>query len=256
MVAVKKTDYLRTYRACVKHDDLSVYSIVIDETDLLISSKRVLAREAYASALSHRQALCSFIAAHPSFQKTFRPYPPDPDAPPVVRSMIRASAAADVGPMAAVAGAIAQAVGEDLLPLSETVLIENGGDLYVRTCKRRLVGTFAGASAFSGKVFFEVPAGASLGICTSSGTVGYSFSYGKADAVTAIATSAALADAAATAVCNRIRSASDIEGALAYAKGISGLAGVVAVIGEDMGMWGRVSIAKESSDERLVLRLT
>jgi ApbE superfamily uncharacterized protein (UPF0280 family) len=158
--------------------------------------------------------------------------------------------------MAAVAGAIAEHVGADLLADTSDVIIENGGDLFIATTKKRRIGTFAGTSSFSGKIFFDIPSDTRLGICTSSGTVGYSFSYGRADAVTVIAPSAALADAAATAVCNRIVKPEDIEGALAFARQVPGVSGVLAVIGEDMGMWGCLTVSKESAGDRIVLRVS
>jgi ApbE superfamily uncharacterized protein (UPF0280 family) len=244
VVRVKKTDYLRTYRASVAHEDLVTYGIVIDETDLLISS---------ATQLAHIQ---SYAASHPSFLTSLRPLAMDADAPPVVSAMLHAARCAGVGPMAAVAGAIAEHVGADLLADTSDVIIENGGDLFIATTKKRRIGTFAGTSSFSGKIFFDIPSDTRLGICTSSGTVGYSFSYGRADAVTVIAPSAALADAAATAVCNRIVKPEDIEGALAFARQVPGVSGVLAVIGEDMGMWGCLTVSKESAGDRIVLRVS
>ncbi len=253
MVSVKKTDYLRTYRESVAHDDLVSYGIVIDETDLLISSSRQRARTAYESTARYRGAIQSYGADNPPFLTSFKPVPHDGAPPGIVSAMLRAADLAGVGPMASVAGAIAEHVGKDLLRSCTDVIIENGGDLFISTSTKRLIGTFAGTSSFSGKIFFEIPPNSTLGICTSSGTVGYSQSFGKADAVTVIAPSATLADAAATAICNRVSSPRDIEGALAFAQRIPGLLGVLVLIGDEMGMWGTVSLSKESTDERIVL---
>ena len=255
MVSVKKTDYLRTYRASVAHDDLVTYGIIIDETDLLISSSRQRARAAYESAERHRKSIQSYGAAHPSFLTSLKPVPHDGVASGIVSAMLRAADVAGVGPMASVAGAIAEHVGADLRRSCTDVIIENGGDLFVSTTRVRRIGTFAGTSSFSGKIFFEVPPNTTLGICTSSGKVGYSLSFGKADAVTAIAPSATLADAAATAICNRVSAPRDIEGALAFAQRIPGLLGVLVLIGDEMGMWGGLSVSKESSGERIVLAI-
>jgi hypothetical protein len=101
---------------------------------------------------------------------------------------------------------------------SEDVIIENGGDDFVSSKRPRLVGTFSGTSSFSQRVFISVPPVESIGVCTSSGTIGHSFSYGRADAATVIAPSATLADAAATAVCNAVRTKDNIERGLALAR--------------------------------------
>ncbi|MCK5434567.1 MAG: UPF0280 family protein, partial [Dehalococcoidales bacterium] len=83
-----------------------------------------------------------------------------------------------------------------------------------------------------------------LGICTSSGTVGHSLSYGKADAVVVLSKSATLADAAATAIGNLIVQAGDIPNGLEFANGIDGLKGVIIIKGDKVGLWGDVKICQ------------
>ena len=118
----------------------------------------------------------------------------------------------DVGPMAAVAGAIAEHVGKELLPFSREVIVENGGDIFLRIIKARSIGVYAGeTSPFSGKIGLEIsPEQTPLGICASSGTVGHSLSFGGSDACIVLSHSTALADAAATAIANLIGYADDI----------------------------------------------
>jgi Uncharacterized conserved protein len=54
------------------------------------------------------------------------------------------------------------------------------------------------------KAFLVPPQEEILGICTSSATVGPSISFGQADAVTVFSRDVSLADAWATALCNRV----------------------------------------------------
>jgi len=143
-----------------------------------------------------------------------------------------------------VAGAIAEAVGRDLLASSAEVIVENGGDIFLALEKGRMVGIYAGDSPFTGKLALQIgPGETPMGICTSSGTVGHSLSFGKADAVIVLSPSAALADAAATAVGNVVEDSDDIPGAVEFAQGLDGVDGVVVIKGERMGMWGRVKLA-------------
>jgi ApbE superfamily uncharacterized protein (UPF0280 family) len=145
--------------------------------------------------------------------------------------------------MAAVAGAIAEAVGKDLLAHTPEVIVENGGDIFMKILRPRLVGVFAGESPFTGKIALEInPEETPLGVCTSSGTVGHSLSLGAADAVIVLSRSTALADAAATAIGNRVGDADDIDVAIEQAQAIDGLAGVVVIKGDKMGMWGSVKL--------------
>jgi ApbE superfamily uncharacterized protein (UPF0280 family) len=157
--------------------------------------------------------------------------------------MIRASSQVGTGPMASVAGAIAQSVGEGLLGLSEEVIVENGGDLFLATKRTVTVAIFAGTSPLSERMGIRVyPYQMPLGMCTSSGTIGHSLSLGKADAVCVLSPSAALADAAATALGNRIQSVRDIEPATDWARSVEGIAGGVVVIGATMASWGELEL--------------
>lgn len=161
--------------------------------------------------------------------------------------MLEAGRKANVGPMAAVAGAIAEYVGKELLEFSPEIIVENGGDIFLKVLRKRIVGIYAGDSPLTGKVGLEInPQETPLGVCTSSGTVGHSLSFGKADAVVVIATSATLADAAATAICNRVSQPEDIHSAIEFGKQISSLKGIVIIIGGDVGAWGDVKLCETS----------
>ncbi|MFA6507993.1 MAG: hypothetical protein WCT14_17965 [Treponemataceae bacterium] len=157
------------------------------------------------------------MESHPVFLTTLEPLPDDQTAPPIVRAMLRAGTAASVGPMAAVAGAIAEAVGRTLqerFTLKE-IVVENGGDLWISIHEPLIVSIYAGLSSLSEKIGITVsPELSPCGLATSSGTVGPSLSYGKADAAVAIATDAAAADAWATALGNRCRAWAQAEDAV------------------------------------------
>lgn len=146
--------------------------------------------------------------------------------------------------MASVAGAIAEFVGKDLLGFTDNLIIENGGDIFLQSKKSLSIGIFAGESALSYKVKIIVkPEETPFGICTSSATVGPSLSFGKVDAVCVLSKSAILADAAASAIGNGVKSKNDIKKALDYGMKIPGVRGIVIIIGNDMGAAGKVTFA-------------
>ncbi len=235
----------RAYRNLVKTDDLVKFEVIVKETDLLVRAERDLSPETRESVLRHRHQLETYIEADPEFQKSLSPLKNNPYAPEIVREMLRTSRLAGVGPMAAVAGAIAESVAKDLLRLSREVIIENGGDIYLVTSKLRTVGIYAGASPFSHKLGILIePEETPLGVCTSSGTVGPSLSFGKADAVCILSKSAALADAAATAVGNAVKEKKDIESGLERGKEIEGVLGMVIVVKGKIGVWGNVKLTR------------
>ena len=237
----------RTYRHWIKDKDLVSFNIVVKETDLYIRASRNLERKALKIVLKYRNKLERYIEQHPTFLTSLKPLPVDEKAPLIVKEMSESAARVGVGPMASVAGAIAEFVGSELLAFSPEVIVENGGDIYLKSLKKRLIGIYAGKSPLTGKISLEInEKDTPLGICTSSGTVGHSLSYGKADAVIVLSKSATLADAAATAIGNLIVQPSDIPSGVEFAKGIDGLMGVIIIKDDKLGIWGEVKICSTS----------
>ncbi len=243
---MKKTAYQpRTYRHWVEGKDLTAFNVTIKETDLYIRAASDLSRQARRSVLKYRKQLEDYIKKDPEFLTSLKPLPVPPSAPPIVLAMLAAGRLAGVGPMAAVAGAVAQEVGRELLEFSPEVIVENGGDIFLKISRKRTVGIYAGDSPLTGKIGLVIPPEATpLGVCTSSGTVGPSLSFGKADAVVAVAPDTTLADAAATAIANRVGGADDIEAAIEFGQGIAGLTGLVIIVGDRVGAWGDVSLCE------------
>ena len=235
----------RTYRHWVKGKDLVSFNVVVKETDLSVRASKNLKSKTLRLVLKYRGALERYIERHPLFLTSLEPLPGDEDAPLIVKSMLESAIKAGVGPMAAVAGAIAEFVGTELLAFSPEVIIENGGDIYLKSLKKRKVGIYAGKSPLSGKIILEIEAKETpLGICTSSGTVGHSLSFGKADAVVVLAKSATLADAAATAIGNLIKQPEDIPEGIEFARSIKGLKGLLIIKDDKVGLWGEIKLGR------------
>lgn len=229
----------RRYRNLVSPRGLVPFEVRVKETDLWIAAERDLSKEATEEVLVLRKQIETYIAHHPKFLHSLSPLPLDPLAPPVVREMLEAARKASVGPMAAVAGAISQRVGRHLLKFSTEVIVENGGDIFIKSSTPRRVMLYAGDSPLSMKVALEIPPGEGIGVCTSSATVGHSLSFGRADAVCVVSPDCALADAVATALANRVRGPRDIPQVLEQARRIPGVEGVVVILGRYLGAWGR-----------------
>lgn len=241
-------DEPRTYRRWLKNE-LSQFRVRIDESDLMISAERPLRELAERALLTVRADLESYLRQDPGFASALRPYDPQPGAPEIAREMADAARLCGVGPMAAVAGAVAQYVGRALLSETEQVIVENGGDIFIHSAAPRTAAIYAGSSPLSAKLGLRVSlVDQDLGLCTSSGTVGPSLSFGKADAAIVLATSAALADAAASALGNRIQTADDVQPALEHLKTIEGVLGGAAIIGEHLGAWGDLEVVRVAAE--------
>jgi len=237
----------RTYRHWIKGGDLISFNVVVKETDLYIRASTNLKRKALKLVVKYRDILERYIRRYPTFLTSRQPLPVDENAPHIVKAMSEAASRAGVGPMASVAGAIAEFVGTELLAFSPEIIVENGGDIYLKSLGKRLVGIYAGESPLTGKIGLEITGtDTPLGICTSSGTVGHSLSYGKADAVIVLSKSATLADAAATTIGNLIKQPADIPSGIELAKSIEGVLGVIIIKGDNTGLWGKVKICQMS----------
>lgn len=232
----------RTYRRLV-HSRLSSVRVTVQETDLNIYSHGQVAGAAKEAVVTQRGYLENYILRHPGFVHALTPWPEDSLAPVIVREMIQAGQKAQVGPMAAVAGAMAERVGHALLSLSDEIIVENGGDIFLSARDPLIVAVYAGESPLSLKIGLKVhPIQHSLGVCTSSATVGHSLSKGNADAVCVISPSCAVADAAATAIGNLVYQATDIDAAIQWARTIPEIRGILIIINEKMGMWGEIKL--------------
>lgn len=233
----------RTYRRYSASRGLVSFTVCEQETDLFISAPADMSDRALGAVREVRGLIEAYIRARPVFKTSLAPIERDASAHALIRSMIDAAAAANVGPMACVAGSVAEYVGRNLLEFSSEVVVENGGDLFLRTKRALTIGIFAGPSPLSEKVGIRIaPQDVPLSLCTSSGTVGPSLSFGRADAVTVRSASAVLADAAATAIANMVKDASDIAAALDAARAIPGLDGLVIISGDRIGAWGTMEL--------------
>ncbi len=233
----------RFYRSRDMGFGLKSFSAISKETDLWVHADKRLEKKTLDLILKYRSQIELFIDQYPEFAKTLDPFPYTGPCPDIVKQMTNAGKNAGVGPMAAVAGAMAEKVGLGLLSHSKQVIVENGGDLFLKTDHPVVVGIYSGKSVMNMKVGLKIDSTAlPTAVCTSSGTIGHSLSYGIADAVCVISKSCALADAAATAIGNRVKTHNDVAGAIESGKRINGIQGIVVIAGENMGAWGKVEL--------------
>lgn len=235
----------RIYRALV-NDNLIKSVVVEEESDLQVLASVDFKSLDYLRSI--RQTIANYIEERPAFQKSFEPIERDENADALINHMIVATEKAQVGPMASVAGAVSEYVGKAIRQYAEEVIVENGGDIYMDCKVDKEVLVFAGQSILSNRIAIEIRADQMpIGICTSSGTIGHSVSFGKADAVVVLSKDTPLADATATSVCNIIKSKDDINKGIEFAKNIDGIMGILIIVGDNLGAWGDVKLVKKES---------
>jgi len=212
-----------------KNSDITILSDIDAET----------ARE---ELIRNYTLLEGYIQKNPFFQTTYDPLPQDDDAPKIAKNMLTAAQKTGTGPMAAVAGAFSDLLGEHLIKRGASdIIVENGGDIFLKTTQPRKIGIHAGPSNLSDKLAFRVtPEETPIGICTSSNSTGPSISLGNSDATTAVADTATLADAAASAIGNTVKKGKTINKALETAKNLTCIRGTLIIRGEQAGAWGKL----------------
>ncbi|MDQ7779709.1 MAG: UPF0280 family protein [Planctomycetota bacterium] len=236
----------RSYRSWVTDRGLVTFEVKVRETDLQIRAEHDLSELADKLVRECRRDIESYIARDRRFLTSLTPLAVEANAPVIVKRMAEDAAQFGVGPMAAVAGAIADCVGRGLLQHSAHVIVENGGDIFALTPSPVTFALFAGQkSPFTRGFRFRVSCAArGKGICTSSGTVGHSLSFGKADAAVVVAQSASYADAAATALGNLVRCEDDIERIVEQERRLQRVDGVVLALGGRIGIWGDIEVVE------------
>ena len=208
--------------------------------------------------VQERRLLEAYISRHPEFSTAMAPVPLQPDAPLSAERMAAAASITSLGPMASVAGTLAQMGAEAALSAGATeAIVENGGDMYIASDSIITIGIYAGESAVGDNLAFILqPEELPLSLCSSSSTMGHSLSLGQCDLVTVIAKEAALADSVATLVCNRIAAVTDLEPVLNKAGDLPGVQGILAVKDDKIGLCGDLPQLSRNQDVHLTTKIT
>ena len=228
----------------MKRRGLVSFNVRHKETDLFIQAKTSLKDLVSLWVIEERSKLEAYAGNHPGFLEALTPWKEDEFAPFIVKEMIRASKKAGVGPMAAVAGTIAEIVAKKIYEhIGGEVIVENGGDIVLRVEDEITMSIWAGDSPFSGKIGIRLlPQGNFLAVCTSSGTIGHSKSLGASDAVTVISKSGAYSDALATSIGNIVRTKADVQSALNRLRDFPGVLGGVIIKADAIGAFGELEL--------------
>ena len=192
--------------------------------------------------VQQRKILEDYIERHPNFRDSFESIELHPDAPEVAQRMARAARLVGVGPMAAVAGAMAQCACQAGLEAgAQEAIVENGGDIYLQVAELVIIALGTGTTELSDRLAFSLQANDTpISICSSSGKMGHSKSLGKCNLATTVSRDAALADAAATQAANLVNTVEDVDPALKLIAAIEGIDGVVIIKDDRIGLAGQL----------------
>jgi len=222
------------------------YSFRVDYkySGLYIICDRDIGSELEEAILSFYRDIEMIIAGQPDFEKSLAPVKAGKDLPLTIKEMYCAGKVFNVGPMASIAGALCDHLAKNLTDRCGFLMIENGGDVYIKSSSLFEVGIFTKNIYFKDKLTLLIEAGQTpCGICSSSGRFGHSLSLGKSDLVTVLSKTATTADAAATAVANTINSEEDIDAAITRFSQYSEIEGLIIIKNKRIGLWGKLQLA-------------
>jgi len=229
----------RYYRKYVAPQGVKNFNVTLFESDLQIYTDGDIEDELTETLRDIRKILEAYIEKYPDFNDSLVPIKPLSSDHKIIRHMKDASKKLGVGPMATVAGAVAHYLGQAYYKQTSELIIENGGDLYVYSTSDKKILLHGGKDAKVKNLTIELEKDLlPIGVCTSSGKLGHSLSFGQSDAITVISKDTLVADAAATAFGNLLKGKGQIADVLNYSKTVKGLDGVVAIVDDQMGAWG------------------
>lgn len=210
------------------------------------------------TVVAERRLLERYIGRHPEFQTALVPVVLLAEAPEVARRMAAAADLTGLGPMAAVAGTLAQLGVEAAMAIGcREAIVENGGDIFIHSDTSVTIGIYAGDNAIGNRLAFRLdPQDLPLSLCSSSSTMGHSLSFGRCDLATVVARDGALADAAVTLVCNLIKTERDLTPVLNDVGAIAGIDGILAVKNGKIGLWGQLPQLVRNQDRATAGKIT
>ena len=230
------------YRKLIEEKGLVKFEVKVEETDMLILAEKNLKKEIEEEVKYQRNILKSYIKSHPEFLHSFSPVEVESEEK-IIKLMSESSKLTSTGPMASVAGAMAEIVGKKFLKYSRSIFIENGGDIFAKFDKDFTIGIYAGKSPFSMKIGIKMKKSEfPYGIGTSSGKIGHSFSYGDADAVSVISKSSAFSDGAATYFGNIVKGKIDEKKIEEELKKFPFIEGILIIREEKLFIWGNIEL--------------
>ena len=180
--------------------------IDLDQTHIRLTTD-LANHELKRYVFSIRRDLKNYILRNEDFLLSLEPIKTDENLPLIVKTMIDSANISGVGPMACVAGTISELSLNYLISKgSKYSIVENGGDIALINDERLLCGIYSNNQVLTNNIAFEIKARKKpLGLCTSSGKIGHSISFGESDSVSVIAKSASVADGLATRIANEVR---------------------------------------------------
>lgn len=225
---------------------LSKFKIEVSfkESDLLICSDNEIAKEkAQGVLVKYYEQVEKYIMENPLFLTSLSPLEIDQAAPAIIKEMLEASQVTGIGPFSSVAGAVAQYVGEELLGYCQEIIVENGGDIFLKINQDKIIGVYLGQELKVNNINLKIKKrGQAFGVASSSSSLGHSLNFGKADLVSVVAKNIIIADGFATAISNRIKKIEDVNKILAEVKDKFPIEGLLVAFEGKIFLWGDLEI--------------
>jgi ApbE superfamily uncharacterized protein (UPF0280 family) len=230
--------------------------IEIQETAATIAAERRFIGGAVDAIKMARRDIERQIRKDRFFLTTLEPYDSGSCTSETTARMCAATKQAGVGPMAAVAGAIAQAALDAMIAEGcRHAWVDNGGDVALVLESPLTLEIFTTPGSSKAFAFELRTTGRAMGICSSSGRLGHSISFGDSDIAVTIADDAVVADAFATALGNEVKDETSLNKCFDILRSAKAVKGGLAMIDGAVAMYGEVPelVEVEHNPDRLTL---
>ena len=220
--------------------------IAYRESDIYIISDKTLDKHRAEDILrKYYTQIEEYVSKNPCFLNSLSPLEIDRSAPLIIQDMFKASQLAGIGPFSSVAGAVAYYIGKELLAYCEEIIVENGGDIFLKAKKEKIIGLYLGENFEPNRVNVEIgQKNHCFGVCSSSSNIGPSLNFGKADLVTIVSSDSISADALATAYSNKVKKEKDIALVLKEAQNNSLIDAIVIAFENKLFLWGGIQLCE------------
>ncbi len=231
------------YRKKISSKTAYKWHLAYRNTDLYVASSKNIIDALVKHLIDFYEAVDRVSKTNPAFLKSLSPLRENMSYPEIINEMVRKSAVYGVGPMASIAGAVCDYIGRKLMGEARTIIIENGGDIFIKSGHQVIAGIYTENIKLGDKLKLKIqPKNTPCGLCSSSGTMGHSLSLGKTDLVSVLASTTISADAAATALANRISEEGQIQSSIEEFKKMPALKGILVIKSSKIGLWGQMEL--------------
>jgi ApbE superfamily uncharacterized protein (UPF0280 family) len=245
MPAVQNIYEIKDYKNRIPLANSVNFNVDVRETSIHIQARVDLSAKAKESVFRYRYQIEEYLRQHPALRETETPIQTYSAAPEIVRYCDLSSRNTGVAPMSCMSGAMADFVGRDLTPASDTVIVSSGADSFIHSSNPLEVFLYCKGSPFHDQLVLKLENMKNVfGLSTYAPGRGI-------HAVTVLSRSACWAASFAKDLGMRLVSGESLKSTLNRAEAYSDVGGIIIIAGSKIVAGGAFSLMSVSKDRSI-----